>query len=275
MTNANRPVVLVTGASQGLGAAIASRLAERAEVYAASRSGQSPRGAHAIKMDVTNAREVREGTDSILARSGRLDVVINNAGIILSQPAELTSIESIQHQMEVNFFGAVRVSQSALPSMRKQNAGTILNISSMAAAVPLPFRAAYAASKAAMEAWFWGLRLEVQPFQIGVCCVQVGDCCTELSAHEAQEFQPVNPGVYSVPMQQAVTRCRKEEAAGIRPEDLAHQIDRILKETPTRLRFRYTAGHVSQRSLFLLRHVLPERWIEALIRRMYLTGDAS
>ncbi len=118
---------------------------------------------------------VRVAVDQVLSIEGRLDVLVNHAGSVLSGPGEWTSEESALRQMDVNFMGAVRMTSAVLPTMRSQGTGLILNVSSMAAAIPLPYRSIYAASKAALEAWAWSLRLEVKSSGIGVTYLQVGD----------------------------------------------------------------------------------------------------
>lgn len=183
-----RPVILVTGASRGLGEAIAGRLPRWAKVYGASRTDYELSGCQRLTLDVTDPASVQRAVDQVLSTEGRIDVLINNAGSVLSGPSESTLDSDALRQLDVNFLGAMRITNAVLPAMRSQHSGLILNISSMAAAVPLPFRSIYAASKAAREAWAWGLRLEVKPFGIGVTCLQVGDCRTELSQHSLAAF---------------------------------------------------------------------------------------
>ncbi|MFO1045732.1 MAG: SDR family oxidoreductase [Planctomycetaceae bacterium] len=272
MPQTDRPVILVTGASQGLGAAISQRLAEWAVVYGGSRSGAAPDGVRRIQMDVGDEESISSAVNQIIASESRVDVLINNAGIVLSGASERTPISSVSRLIDVNFLGAMRTTHTLLPQMREQRSGLILNISSMAAAVPLPFRSCYAASKAALEAWAWSLRLEVKSFGICVSCVQVGDCQTNLSDHELSELPDHDQGVYRDVEQSTHARYRRDEANGMKPDRLAESVERIVKKPFSRIRFRHAAGPLTQRILFAFRHVLPEWAAELIIRQMYMSG---
>lgn len=266
----DKPIILITGASRGLGAAMSANFSGWANVYGGSRSGRVEPGIRSVKLDVTNNQSVQQAIEHVLNDAGRIDVLINNAGIVLSGASEYLTDASVAHQMDVNFLGAVRTTKAVLPIFRRQCSGRIINISSMGAVVPLPFRAYYSASKAALEAWAWGLRLEVRQFGIGVSCIQVGDCVTELSEHESGEFQDLAANEYSSIQNAAISRYRQDEDHGLPPVKFAKQIARIVRRQPSQLRFRYTAGVRSQRFLFVCRHLLSDSMLERFVRNMYL-----
>src|ERR1700759_3251829 len=184
MDKENKQVVLVTGASSGIGLACATYLAGRGyRVYGTSRrAGTSQKGSVAMLVaDVTNDLSVEQAVAAVLEREGRLDIVVNNAGMCLAGPAENTSIEAAKSQLEVNFFGAHRVCRAVLPIMRSQRAGYIVNIGSIGGLVAIPYQSMYSASKFALEGFSESLRMEVRPFGIRVVIIEPGDHKTAIT----------------------------------------------------------------------------------------------
>ncbi|HEY0469100.1 MAG TPA: SDR family NAD(P)-dependent oxidoreductase [Polyangiaceae bacterium] len=183
----SRGVALVTGASSGIGRAIATRLAQDDfEVYGTSRKLEAnAAGAppfQLLELDVTSDDSVRACLERVLAKAGRIDVLVNNAGYLLSGAVEEVSLSAAQAQFETNFFGAARMIQAVLPTLRAQASGTIVNITSLAAIVPLPFWGFYNASKAALESLTETLREELRPFGIRVAAIEPGSIKTAFYA---------------------------------------------------------------------------------------------
>ena len=135
-----------------------------------------------LPLDVTQDSSVKQAVQAIWEHEGRLDVVVNNAGIALVGAVEDTSLEEAQAEFDTNFFGVLRVCRAVLPLMRQQRSGCIINISSIAATIGIPFQSVYSASKAALEALTELLRMEVQPYGIRVVLVQPGDIDTGIAA---------------------------------------------------------------------------------------------
>jgi NAD(P)-dependent dehydrogenase (short-subunit alcohol dehydrogenase family) len=192
-TGARPPVVLVTGASSGIGKACAERLFARGcRVYGTSR--QAPRALaearmsdlapmlRMIPLDVTSDASVDAAVGVVVACEGRIDAVVNNAGFGVAGAAELTTIEEAREQFETNFFGTVRVCRAVLPVMRQQGSGRILNVSSIAGRIGIPFQAFYSASKFAIEGFSEALRMEVAPFGVKVVLIEPGDFRTGFTA---------------------------------------------------------------------------------------------
>ncbi len=185
------PVVYVTGAAQGIGFAIASHLAKIGyQVYAMIRnSSNSSDLDQAIKKffprltkligDVTDAHSIEKNIQQIISESGRLDVVINNALHVLVGTCETCTIEEQKQSMDVNYFGTVRVLQSVLPFMRKQRAGHIINISSVAGYEPFPHLESYVASKFALEGLTESLASHLGPWNIRVSLIEPGGVKTD------------------------------------------------------------------------------------------------
>ncbi|MEQ9814573.1 MAG: SDR family oxidoreductase [Azospirillaceae bacterium] len=193
MTDTGKTVV-ITGASSGFGAAAVRAFADRgdrvwgtmrdAEGRNAARKAEleaySPRIAIA-EMDVTNDAWVAEGFASILAE-GPVDILINNAGIMYIGMTEAYSVGQAHEQMDTNYFGAIRAMQAVLPSMRAAGSGLIINTSSIAGRVSVPFFGTYCATKHALEAYSQSLRYEVAPFGIDVALVEPGPFPSNLLA---------------------------------------------------------------------------------------------
>ncbi len=200
-------VVLITGASAGIGRATADRLhAAGWTVVGASRRGTSSGGWQGITMDVDDDDDTRRGVAEILREHGRLDAVVASAGWGLAGPVELTPIDRAKAQVETNFWGVVRVVQSALPAMRAQQAGRLVLVSSIGGLIALPFQAFYSASKYALEGYAEGLAYEVGPFGIHVTLVEPGNIRTDFTANRHTIAEDPD-GVY--------TRCRGQ---GDRPD---------------------------------------------------------
>ena len=178
-------VAIVTGGSSGIGAAAAEYLAAHGcTVYEFSRHEKSGGSAsvHHVTADVTDEASVAAAVQSVLDAEGRIDILLNNAGFGISGAAEFTSVEEAKRQLEVNFWGMVRVTRTVLPVMRAQRSGRIVNTSSVAAVTPIPFQTYYSAGKAAVNSYTMALSNEVKPFGITVAAVMPGDIKTGFTA---------------------------------------------------------------------------------------------
>ena len=171
-------VVLVTGTSSGFGRAISVALAAAGHrVYGTTRasSAQSGPGVLPLALDVTRDDQVQAGVAQIMRDAGRIDALVNNAGIGIAGAVEDFTIEEVKQQFDTNFFGVHRMCRAVLPHMRKQGSGHIVNMSSLGGIVSLPFGSMYCASKFALEAYSEALRMEVRPFGIWVSLIEPGD----------------------------------------------------------------------------------------------------
>jgi NAD(P)-dependent dehydrogenase (short-subunit alcohol dehydrogenase family) len=171
---------LVTGASSGMGKSIAQRLIRDGyTVYVAARSVDrmqdlAAQGARPLKLDVSKDDDIRAAVDQILAETGGVDVLVNNAGFGLYGPVEEIGLDEARYQFEVNMFGPARLTQLLVPAMRAKGDGTIVNITSMGGKVYTLLGAWYHATKHALEGWSDSLRLELQPFGIRVVIIEPG-----------------------------------------------------------------------------------------------------
>ena len=147
-----KKVCVITGGTSGIGLCTAQAMLEKGyTVYELSRRAEGAPGMNHIAADVTKEETLAAAIQEILKREDHIDVLINNAGFGISGAVEFTKTEDAQHQLDVNFFGMVRMNRQVLPVMRRQCYGRIVNLSSVAGAIPIPFQTYYSASKAAIN----------------------------------------------------------------------------------------------------------------------------
>ena len=208
-------VVLISGASSGIGRASADRL-QRAgwTVVGASRRGTSSGGWTPMAMDVDRDDSVADGVAAVLGDHGRLDAVVACAGWGLAGPVEQTPIAEAKAQIETNFWGAVRLVQAALPAMRARGTGRLVLISSIVGVIGVPFQAFYTASKFAMEGYAEALAYEVAPFGIDVSLVQPGNVRTDFTASR-RDVQAPEGDPYGAVASKAISKmARRGEWGG-------------------------------------------------------------
>src|SRR5689334_9041391 len=231
-------------------------------VYGASRSVPQGVQFHTLRMDVTSDASVSDGVKQIHEQHGRLDVVINCAGYGIAGAVEETSPQEAMAQFDTNFFGAHRVCRAAIPIMREQRTGVIINISSLAGLLAVPFQAFYSASKFAMEGMTEALRMEVRSFGIRVVLIEPGDFKTDFPANRKNSAASQQSDVYRDSLERCVGVMREEEQQGKVPYPVAKLVERIIHSPSPRLR--YTVGPFGERLGPKLKSVLPYRLYELL-----------
>lgn len=259
-------VVLVTGASSGIGRVTARLLAKRgARVFGTSRR-QRPRegGVEMVSLDLRSTASVQDCVDRVLARAGRIDVLVNNAGAVHEGFAEETTEADAAAVMDVNFFGTVRLVNAVLPGMRVRREGRIVNVGSLAAWIGEPGEAFYAASKAALARYTEALRHEVWHLGITVCLVEPGAFTTEVL--DAASASRPTIADYDGPRERAQRALHTALLRGGRPRDAAAVIARVTA-TPAP-RARYHAGRDSAWVPYLTT-LLPQRLVDLALRRSY------
>ena len=244
------PVVLVTGASSGIGLATALHFARRGYVvYAAMRTPEAaPDFEQAIaaealairplRLDVRDEAAVHAAVNATVAETGRLDVLVNNAGIGGPGAVEDTTIEIAREIFETNYFGTVHATRAALPHLRAAGRGTIVNISSISAEVALPGMAHYGASKAAVEAFSEALAAEVRQLGIRVIVVAPGVTRTPMFTRR-KYLRPISPhSPYLNHLRRLLQYFAwRTETGSIAAEDVAHQIHAAVHDDLTTFRF--------------------------------------
>lgn len=269
MTAAPR-VVLVTGASSGFGRAIAESLAaDGLQVFGTVRTPAAARATAftTLQLDVTRDDSVADAVDHVIRTAGRIDAVVNNAGMGIAGAIEDTTVEEAREQFETNFFGTHRMCRAVLPHMRARGTGHILNMSSLAGHVPLPFQGFYSATKFAIEAYSEALRMELRPFGIAVSMIEPGDFATGFTAKRRMTAASTPSSPYHVPCALAIARMARDEQANVDLSPVVDTVKTILGRRNPALR--YPRATVVQRAFVAVRPFLPHALVEYLIRDTY------
>lgn len=268
-----RKVILLTGASSGIGFDSAGALARQGHcVYAAARRVELMEplrelGVRILRMDVTNEKSMQEGVDTILREEGRIDVLINNAGYGYFGAIENVSMEEARKQLEVNVFGLARLTQMVLPSMRAQSSGRIINTSSIAGKMVFLFGGWYHVTKFAVEALSDALRMEVKPFGIKVVKIQPGAIKTDWGIIAARNLKDSSAGT---PYEKEGTQWAGSMDWFYRtnmltqPKRITRAISRAVNSR--RPKVRYRLGRFSVIGIFF-HSILPTRWWDAIMRK--------
>jgi NAD(P)-dependent dehydrogenase (short-subunit alcohol dehydrogenase family) len=258
-------VVLVAGATSGIGKATAELLAAKGyRVFGTSRDpvGKTGNGFELLQLDVTSDESVAACVKAVAERTGgRIDVLHNNAGTgIIGAAEEITPDEGLR-LFQVNFFGVMRMTNAVLPLMRARKAGTVINMSSSGGVAALPFAALYCATKFALEGYTEALRHELRPFNIAAVIVAPGPVSTPAGdkAMRAERHIP-----------EYADRRRKADALAVRgirggmdPKRVAETILKVVKaEWPSP---RYAVG-LQSRATNLAHGLLPPGAFEAAVR---------
>ncbi len=223
-------VILITGASSGFGKFTAQMLSEQGHVvYGTSRkSSENIGNDRMIVVDVTNINSIQNTINKIISEQGKIDVLINNAGIGIGGALELATDQEVMTQMNTNFFGVVNMCKMVLPFMRKARKGKIINISSIGGVMGIPYQGFYSASKFAVEGYSESLALEVHPFGIKVCLVEPGDFTTGFTANRNISVTTLKDTDYGQSFAKSLEIIEKAEQNGYHPRKLASIICRIV-----------------------------------------------
>lgn len=261
-------IVLVTGASSGIGREIAKLLVERGlRVFGTARD---PRrvvtipGVEAIKLDVTDSTSVKEAIRLLLQKEGRIDALVNNAGYALIGALEETSFKETRDQFETNFFGVTSMVNAVIPIMRQQGSGRIINISSVVGIIPSPYMGIYSASKHALEGYSETLDYEVRQFGIRVSLVEPGFTKTNLAANGMMTDKTLSD--YAVQRKGVLTAFQHQISNGTNPRLVAEAVYRALITESPRLYYRVGA---STHLVIALKWLLPDEAFRWVIRRVF------
>lgn len=261
--NVKGKVVVITGASAGIGAATAALFAERGATVVALNRRQTP-DFECISTDVTDAQAVDSAIDEVVRRYGRIDVLVCNAGMGISGAAESTPDDAVRKIFELNFFGVLNTVRSVVPHMREAGGGTIVTVSSVAAELSIPFQAFYSATKAAVSSLSDALRIELAPFGIKVTSVLPGDVKTDFTA--SREKNVADNPAYGDRVARSVAVMERDERNGMPPSVIANDIFRLAtaKNPPVR-----RIGGAKYRLLTAIAGILPRRAVSYLLGKLY------
>lgn len=262
-------VVLVTGASSGIGKSIATFLSIKGyKVYGTSRKPNNNKdfSFELIALDVLKVETIKTAVNFILEKEGRLDVLVNNAGMGITGPIEDTPTEEMRSVFNTNLFGAIDVMKAVLPQMRNQNSGTIINVTSIAGYMGLPFRGLYSATKGALEIITEATRMEVKNFGINVVNVAPGDFATNIAA--GRYHTPVfKNSAYKENYQANLDLMDAHVDGGMDPVEMAKVVFKIINtENP---KIHYKVGGFMEKFSIVLKRVLPDKMYEKLLMNHY------
>jgi short-subunit dehydrogenase len=263
-------VVLITGASAGMGKTTACYLAKKGhKVYGASRSanpGDCIEGVISLKMDVCDEVSVKEAVQLILEIEGRIDVLVNNAGLGFIGSIEDTGDAEAKAIFETNVFGLMNVCRVVLPAMRLAKSGTIINISSLAGMMGLPYRGIYSATKASVLSITEALSAEVKQFNIKVCSVLPGDFKTSVNENRRTALAG-SQSVYKTQMNALNDLVNHEVEHADEPIAIAIKIEQIINNPQPKLH--YKVAKPMQKLSTVLHFLLPGRWFEKILMNHY------
>ncbi|MDW6059077.1 oxidoreductase [Streptomyces sp. FXJ1.4098] len=262
-----RPVALVTGASSGIGKAAALALAAAGhEVVGTSRDTArvTPlKGVTFLDLDVTSDASVTAAVAEVIERFGRIDVLVNNAGIGSAGAAEESSAAQARALFDINVFGVIRMTNAVLPHMRAAHTGRIINISSIVGFMPQPYMAVYAASKHAVEGYSESVDHEVREYGVRVLLVEPAWTSTAFDAASVRPDQPLE--VYAQRRQIFEDYMAQAVKDGDAPTVVAKAI--AAAATDTKPKLRYTAGAMTGR-VRTMRRLVPTRVFDQQLRKL-------
>jgi len=263
-------VVVVTGASSGLGRVTADYLSKKGfTVIGTCRNPNTydlPSDYTLFPLDLNNQESIVSCIASIIKQEGRIDVLINNAGQGITGPVEELELTALRAHFETNFFGPLAVMQSVLPLMRKQKGGLIVNITSIAGSMGLPFRGGYSASKGALQLLTEAVRMEVKSHKIKLVTLAPGDYATDIASRRYHEpLKKDSP--YYAPYKFSLETMDSHVDQGNDPIEVAKKLHQIILTTHPKVHYR--VGPFMQKLSIFLKKILPDTIFERLLQNHY------
>lgn len=260
--------VVITGASSGIGKSVAEYLSSRGHVVIGSTrslSGKSLSSVELLELDVNDDNSVATFYNSVCRRFDKVDVLINNAGFVLSGPAESTSMAECKAQFETNYFGVVRMTNAFLPLFRRQKHGLIINVSSLGGLISMPYQVHYSASKYALEGYTEAMRMELAPFHINMCNINPGDLRTSFTVNRRMTSRIET--AYAKKFEQIMHIFEDEEKNGADPIVVAKCVEQIINKKSVRMR--YIVGKRSQTVAYTIKRLVGHALFEKVLMLMW------
>ncbi|MBL30625.1 MAG: short-chain dehydrogenase/reductase [Flavobacteriaceae bacterium] len=263
-------IVLITGASSGLGKATSEFLSSKGyKVYGTSRDPSkytSPSSYKLLKLDVNDVASIDFTINFILKKEKRIDLLINNAGVGITGPGEETDVSEMKKNFNTNFFGAVLLMQKVLPTMRDNKKGLIINISSIAGYMGLPYRGCYSASKGALQLFTESIRMEVKKFGVDILTLAPGAFSTNIA--DRRYHSPIKNGPYKDDYKKSLEEMNKHVSDGSNPLEIAEFIYN-LSNNESKYRVHYKIGAWLQKFSLILKKILPDTVYEKILMSFY------
>jgi NAD(P)-dependent dehydrogenase (short-subunit alcohol dehydrogenase family) len=262
-------VVFITGGSSGIGKSIGTFLHEKGYiVYGTSRNPKEITDSvfPLVKLDVRDHVSIQLAIQQVIDEAGAIDILINNAGVGITGPLEEIPDDEIKNNFETNLFGPIAVMKAILPQMRRQKSGLIINVTSIAGYMGLPYRSVYSASKGALELITEALRMEVNDFGVTITSVAPGDFATNIAS--GRYHAPLKKGsAYEVPYGKTLKLMDNHVDAGSNPLEMAEALYGIIK-TPNP-NVHYKVGRFMQKFSIVLKRILPDKMYEKMLMNHY------
>ena len=257
--------VLITGGSAGIGKAIGTYLSHSGfTVIGTSRNPAQYANSvfELIPLDVKSVASINVAVQSVIAKHRKIDILINNAGVGITGPMEELELQEMKNNFDTNFFGPIAVIQAVLPQMRAQKSGLIINITSLAGYMGLPYRGIYSATKGALELVTEAIRMEVKQFGINVTNVAPGDFDTNIAA--GRFHAPVIEGsVYKKAYRATLDMMNSDVNAGENPDQMAKAVLKIINTKNPKIH--YKVSNFMQKFSVVLKRILPDLIYEKML----------
>lgn len=262
-------VVLITGGSSGIGKAMGEFLTAKGfTVYGTSRNPENYSNSKfpLIALDVRDAIAITSAINEVIQKAGRLDVLVNNAGVGITGPLEEIPASEIKNNFETNLFGPIELMKAVLPQMRKQGSGLIINITSIAGYMGLPYRSVYSASKGALELITEALRMEVKQFGIHITNIAPGDFATNIAA--GRYHAPLVKGsAYEAAYGGTLETMNTHVDSGSNPQQMAEAVYKVIQSPSPKVH--YKVGAFLQKFSIVLKRALPDKMYEKMLMNHY------
>ncbi|QXP78993.1 MULTISPECIES: SDR family oxidoreductase [Winogradskyella] len=262
-------VVLITGGSSGIGKSVGEFLQEKGfKVYGTSRSPNNyPNSKFPIvALDVTKLETISACVAEVLKVESKIDILINNAGAGITGPIEEIPDAEIKRNFETNLFGPINVTKAVLPSMRKQNSGLVINVTSIAGYMGLPYRGVYSASKGALELITEAFRMELKVFNINMANVAPGDFATNIAAGR-YHAPALEDSPYKDTYGKTLSLMDEHVDSGGDPKEMAEAIYKIIEAKNPKIH--YKVGAFLQKFSIVLKRILPDSVYEKMLMNHY------
>lgn len=262
-------IIFITGASSGIGKAIAEFLHNKNYiVYGTSRTPeQYPHSkVNLLTLDVTKPNSIQKAINQVIEKENRIDVLINNAGTGITGALEEIPSNEIKRNFETNLFGPIEVIKAVLPQMRIQKSGLIINITSIAGYMGLPYRSVYSASKGALELITEALRMEVKEFGIQITNIAPGDFATNIA--QGRYHAPlIKESDYEKSYSKTLKLMNTHVNSGSDPIQMAEVVAKIINTKQPKIH--YKVGAPLQKFSIILKRILPDKIYEKMLMNHY------
>lgn len=263
-------IVLITGASSGIGKAIAEHLSGKGHtVFGTSRDAKkatTKMGFEMIALDVTKPDSIQKAVGYVIEKSGRIDVLVNNAGMGIAGPLEEIPEVEIKRVFETNLFGPINVMKTVLPHMRKQGDGLVVNITSIAGYMGLPFRGVYSATKGALELVTESVNMEVKSQGIRIVNLAPGDFATNIAS--GRYHAPLKEdSPYFATYKTSLEMMNAHVDSGADPKKIALLVEQIMSDSNPKIH--YKAAGMMEKFGIVLKRILPDKVYEKMLMKHF------